>query len=103
VVEHEAMLLAKSYVRRLEEMDWSELLAFTAGGHEDHVTGASGAEYRLRAESSWDMEPWLSDLRIWVKVYPGRGRRRGIGYRATGMKRGEDLPPPPPGVIDRKR
>jgi hypothetical protein len=61
---------------------------------DESVTGPSGAQYRVRAYTFWDGEPWESDLYIKVFVHPRSGHRRWWRYKATGFKGDEeDLPP----------
>jgi hypothetical protein len=59
------------------------------------VQGAGSTRYRITSVASWDMEPWKSDMYIWVTVRPSRGLRRLWPHRATRVRGGETLPKEP--------
>lgn len=79
-------------IRGLYELSWEELDRF--GHRTEHITTASGRQYRLVSGAFWDMEGWASGMELFAKAYAPKGWRRRFPYREWASRGGPGDPVP---------
>lgn len=91
-VESEGRQLADQKADEIAALSWEELDAY--GVQEESITTSSGSSFHVKSRTFWDMEEWASGMEIDVKVYPRRGVRRLLGFKAWRTRGGPNDPVP---------
>jgi hypothetical protein len=75
VLEHnDARKIAVEKADELAALSWDDLDRYEP--RVEGVTSVNGRRFRVKSDTSWDMDAWQSDMRVTVKVYATRGWRR---------------------------
>ena len=87
--------IADELADRVHELSWPQLAWFADGNEHRELTGARGGPaHRVRVHGTWDMDPWNSDVLIWVTVRPLLLERPGFPrHRRSGGSDIEHLVP----------